>query len=315
MWNYSFHVPEQKKVRYIIHTDCKNEADDQYTVLHALMTEKLNICGIIAGHFDRGNYRRFPEHRTADASYEEIEKILTLAGIHGCYPVFLGANVPLPDERTPVDSPGARAIIREAMRDDPRPLFIGMQGALTDLASALLLEPGIADRMTCIWIGGGDYPDGGKEFNLYQDIRAARVVFNSSMPLWQVPLSVYKQFAVSLAELEWKVKPCGEIGNYLFEQLVALNSAFASRPVWPHGEVWGLGDEGCVCALLEETERTDGYEMRNAPFIGDDMSYCPNNGNRLIRVYKKMDVRLCLEDLFSKLQLNFRRTTCGQPDL
>lgn len=27
MWNYAFQVPEQKKLRYIVHTDCKNEAD------------------------------------------------------------------------------------------------------------------------------------------------------------------------------------------------------------------------------------------------------------------------------------------------
>ena len=42
MWNYKFSVPESKRVRYIIHTDCKNEADDQFTVMHALMTD--NRC-------------------------------------------------------------------------------------------------------------------------------------------------------------------------------------------------------------------------------------------------------------------------------
>ena len=63
MWeNYKFEVPEKRKVRYIIHTDCKNEADDQYTVAHALMTQKFDVRGIIAGHFDKGNYGRFEEH-------------------------------------------------------------------------------------------------------------------------------------------------------------------------------------------------------------------------------------------------------------
>ncbi len=29
-WNYEFDVPDTKKVRMIVHTDCKNEADDQF---------------------------------------------------------------------------------------------------------------------------------------------------------------------------------------------------------------------------------------------------------------------------------------------
>ena len=37
MWpNYKFQVPDQKKIRYIIHTDAKNEADDQFTIAHAV---------------------------------------------------------------------------------------------------------------------------------------------------------------------------------------------------------------------------------------------------------------------------------------
>ena len=38
--NYDFTVPSCRQVRYIVHTDCKNEADDQYTLAHILMTPK-----------------------------------------------------------------------------------------------------------------------------------------------------------------------------------------------------------------------------------------------------------------------------------
>lgn len=191
------------------------------------------------------------------------------------------------------------------MREDPRPLFIGMQGAITDLACAILMEPRICERMTCIWIGGGDYPEGGQEFNLMNDVHAANVVFASSMPLWQVPMSVYKQFAVSLAELQVRVRPYGKIGRYLFDQMVALNDRLAAVPHWPHGETWCLGDEGVICALLEDRERRGGYTEISAPRIGADMRYLPGDKNRRIRVYHTMDVRLDLEDFYAKLQLNF----------
>ncbi|MFQ6960550.1 MAG: nucleoside hydrolase [Clostridium sp.] len=176
--NYKFEVPKERRVRYIVHTDCKNEADDQFTLCHALMTDKLDVKGIIAGHFDKGNGNRFPEKKTACASYDEIKKIMSLMDLTDHYPVFLGAPEGLPDETTPIITEAAEFIVKEAMKDDPRPLYIGMQGAITDLASAILMEPEICSRMTCIWIGGGDYPLGGPEFNLANDICGANVSFN-----------------------------------------------------------------------------------------------------------------------------------------
>ncbi len=55
---------------------------------------------------------------------------------------------------TPVDSEGARLIIKEALADDPPALVRHLLGPLTDLASAYLLEPRIAGRLTAIWIRG-----------------------------------------------------------------------------------------------------------------------------------------------------------------
>lgn len=310
MWeNYLFTVPEEKKVRYIIHTDAKNEADDQYTIAHALMTDKLDIKGIIGGHFTVGNQRsgRYPEGTSALESVKEIEKILDLMHLSGKYPVYRGAESGLADEKTPIVTDAAKFIIEEAMKDDPRPLYIGMQGAITDLACAILMEPKICERMTCIWIGGGDYPEGGEEFNLMNDIAGANVVFDSAMPVWQVTRSAYKQFAVSLIELQMRVRPYGKIGNYLFQQLVDFNMACAGNPKWPHGEIWGLGDEGCIAALMQEAERKALWEDIPAPRIAEDMTYIhnPEKAKKKIRVYKDMDYRLDLEDLFLKLQVNF----------
>ncbi len=303
-WNYKFVVPEEKKVRMIVHTDCKNESDDQFTVAHAVMTQKLDVKGIIAGHFDN-NGGRYPAGATAQASYEEIEKVLELMHLTGEYPVLMGSPVKIPDMNTPVDSEGARFIIEEAMKDDPRPLYIGMMGAITDLACAILMEPRICERMTCIWIGGGIYPEGGREFNLLGDIDAANVVFQSAMPVWQVPKNVYKQFTVSLAELQEKVQPYGQIGNYLFQQMVDFNLLRADNPPFPHGEIWNLGDEGIIAAIMDEEQQTTIYDMVPAPFINEDMTYTANPDGKLIRVYHHMNSRLDLEDLFSKLHINF----------
>lgn len=303
MWNYDFKVPSQKQIRMIVHTDCKNEADDQYALAHHLMTPKFEVRGIIAGHFEK-NVQQYGKKKTMEASYKEINKVLELMDVAGDYPVFKGAAEPLPDECTPIPSPGADFIIQEAKRDDQRPLYIGLQGCLTDLAAALLIDPSIADKLTAIWIGGGTWPEGGSEFNLWQDIHAANVVMESNVNLWQVPKNVYKQVAVSLAELQYKVKPCGAIGKYLFEQMVDFNTRTGDISHWPHGEIWGLGDQPTVSLLLEEQER-DNYDWKHAPRIGEDMTYIHNHNNRKIRVYHTVDARLTMEDFYAKLAINF----------
>ncbi len=305
MWNYDFVVPKSKTVRFIVHTDCKNEADDQFTVAHALMTQKLDVRGIIAGHFNNCINGRLPDGTTAQASYDEVIKVLDLMHLSDQYKTYMGSAYPIPDMNTPIDSEGARFIIEEAMKDDPRPLYIGMMGAITDLACAILMEPRICERMTCIWIGGGIYPTGNWEFNLMQDVNAANVVFQSKMPVWQVPMDVYKQFTISLAELQLKVKPYGKIGNYLFQQMVDLNDKCAEQPAWPHGEIWNLGDEGIIAAIMDEVEQTTLYTMKKVPFINPDMTYSPCDNDKMIRVYHRMNDRLDLEDLFAKLQINF----------
>lgn len=304
MWKYKFTVPENKKIRVIVHTDCKNEADDQFAVAHHLMTPRFEIKGIVAGHFCK-NPQIYGEDGTAKASYEEILKVLKLMELEGKYPVLMGVSKGMTDESTPVDSEGARFIIEEAMKEDDRPLYVACQGAVTDVASALLMQPEIEERMTVIWIGGGDYPKGGFEFNLMMDIHAANVLFSSKTDVWQIPMSLYKTMSVSLAELQQKVLPCGKIGEYLFTQMVEFNH-YASdfNMVWPHGEIWGLGDQGTIAVLMEELEKTS-YDLLPAPRIAEDMTYIHGQENRCIRVYHYLDARLTLEDFFAKLAINY----------
>lgn len=303
-WNYLFEVPESKKIRVIVHTDCKNEADDQYALAHHLMTPKFIVKGIVAGHFNF-NSREYGDGNTAQASFDEVNKVLDLMDVVGFCPVAKGAEFPLSDEKTPIHSAGAELIIAEAMKDDERPLFIAMQGAVTDLAAAILIEPRICERMTAIWIGGGDYPKGGWEFNLINDVAAANVIMKSTMDVWQVPMSTYKQMAVSLAELQDRVMPYGKIGNYLFKQMVEFNIK-CSQIHWPHGEIWGLGDSPTISLLLEEAERTDSFDLINAPTISyEDQTYDFSTENRPIRVYKHVDSRIAMEDFYAKLKINY----------
>ncbi len=290
---YSFTVPEDMKIRVITNTDAKNEADDQYAIAHTLLSPRFENVGIIAAHF--GNQR---SQTSLEDSYQEVLKVMDLMNFDPSI-LVKGAPNALPDGKTPVLSPGARLIIDEAMKESDKPLFVTFLGPLTDLASAYLIEPRIAQRLTCIWIGGGMYPVGGYEYNLNNDINAANVVFNSPIPVWQVPKDVYMQMVVSVAELEARVAPCGALGNYLYTQLIQRShEAWAKRPPRT-GEAWCLGDSPVVGLML--WDHPFDYDWIPAPNFTQDMHYIHNLPNRPIRVYRRIDSRFILEDFYAKL--------------
>ncbi|BFT69488.1 nucleoside hydrolase [Paenibacillus sp. P36] len=284
-------IPQEKKTRVIINTDAKNEVDDQYAIVHAVLTPSFELHGIIPAHF--GDHK---SKTSLKDSHDETILVLKLMGMENQYRIEDGAEHAMSDELTPVDSAGARLIIEEAMKDDDRPLYIAFYGPLTDLASALLLEPRIADRnIKVIWIGGGDWPAGGSEYNLSNDIHSANVVFKSKLELWQIPRSAYRQMPVSFAELVERVHPHGEIGKYLVENLIEFNNANINRPT----EYRILGDSPAVGVILfPDCGR---WSWKPAPEFDQQMKYIHNGKNRPIRVYETVDPRFIMEDFYAKL--------------
>jgi purine nucleosidase len=284
--------------RVIIDTDAKNEADDQFAIVHTLLSPSFDLRGIVPAHF---GLRPGRSERSMLDSRDEVDLILGLMGLDGQVRVDNGAPYALPDARTPVPSAGAELMIEEAMRPEAGPLLVAFFGPLTDMASALLIEPRIAEHdVTVIWIGGPPYDDRppayGPEFNLANDIVAANVVFRSTLPVWQIPMSTYRLTAVSYAELDEKVAPYGKIGEYLVQQLVEYDAKDARGP----SEHRALGDSPAVGVMINP--ECGSFVERPAPTFTADGGYDFGVSHRPIRVYETIDTRFLFEDFFAKLR-------------
>jgi purine nucleosidase len=81
-------------------------------------------------------------------------------------------------------------------------------GPLTNIATALTREPGIARALREVVIMGGATPEKGgnmspyAEFNIFVDPDAAAIVFASGLPITLVPLDLSHQMIVTLARIE-----------------------------------------------------------------------------------------------------------------
>lgn len=320
-----FQVPNTKTKRVIISTDLNNEADDHFAVMHHLLTPSTDVRGIVAAHYEwtsrmvESQYsdmenkeellKKFGLVRggSAQLSYEVGKKLLSLAEIDDI-PLFKGSDFEIQDINNLPQSEGVDFIIEEALKEDDKPLYIAILGSITDLAVAYLKEPKIAEKLTAIWIGGGEYPTGEGEFNLIQDVLAANIVFESPIPVWQVPCNVYRTIEVSQAELSDHIRPLGKLGEYLCDQMIEFNfrvSAMTGLDQFPHGESWCLGDNPTVTVLLQGAGRKCWHEI-DAPQFNDDGTYKEGKGNKKIRVYDNVDSRLTLSDFFSKMSKCYR---------
>jgi len=291
--------PDAARIRLIVDTDAKNEADDQFAIMHHLLTPMFDVRGIIAAHFER---KAGFTGRSMEASYGEIKKVLELAEMddvtycRGCVSPLRSA-----DDRP--DSEGVRLIIEEARKEGK--LYIAAQGAMTDVAAAINTAPDIAGNLVVLWNGGGPYPAGRPEFNVQQDPDAVRVLLHSPAEVWQTDQSVYCTLEVTLAELKSRVWPCGRIGRYLYEQLEAENHVeYDPHFLLRAGENWVLGDNTTAAVLLMNRLRGNWHTER-APIIAEDLTYRADPQGKLIRVYDSVDVRMTLEDLYAKLALAY----------
>jgi len=284
-------MPSAKRTRVIVNTDAKNEADDQFAIVHALLTPSFELHGLIPAHF--GTTKSATSLRD---SHDEVQLLLRLMGLEGRVRVADGAETAIPDMTTAAPSAGAELIIAEALKDDPRPLHVAFLGPLTDMASALLMAPEIASRnVRVIWIGGGYWPVGNREYNLSNDIAAANVVARSGFEIWQIPMKVYRHMAVSYAELYERVYDKGELGKYLVDQLVEWNARMVDGPI----EHRSLGDSPAIGVMMYPECGVS--EWVPGPEYNELMNYVHIGRNRPIKLYHNVDQRFILEDMFAKL--------------
>ena len=208
-------LPEGK-IDMVLDTDTYNEIDDQFALVYALRSkERLNVKAVYAAPFF--NDRSIDPADGMEKSYEEILRVFDRMGqnLHEGF-VFKGSTRFLESTDTPCDSEAVRDLIKKAVEAE-KTLYVVAIGAITNIASAILLKPEITEKIVVVWLGGhAHYWPHTKEFNLAQDVTAARVLFDCGVPLVQIPcMPVASHLITSLTELEQHIEGKSMIGRYL----------------------------------------------------------------------------------------------------
>ncbi|HEY9551925.1 MAG TPA: nucleoside hydrolase [Prevotella sp.] len=305
------------KVKVVIDNDFCGDPDGLFQLAHQLLCKTTDIRAIVGGHLAQ-NAGFTSRKDQATESCEKANKVLDLMGMTGKIKVVSGSETALASTDIPAESEGARTIVEEARKCTPdKPLYVLCGAALTNIASAWLMDHSIEDKVVVVWIGGQEYdgissypPPGYSkvEYNLNLAIKAGQVVFNKSkMRIWQIPRDVYRQCIYGLDEVKLNIETCGKIGKYLSEQLTNTIDVCEKYGI-AMGEVYIMGDSPLVLLTslqsgFEADPASSQYKYVACPTINDDGSYSLNHSGRLIRVYTHVDTRLMFADMEAKLKL------------
>lgn len=268
---------KENPLRVILNTDANNEIDDQMAIVHALLSPELNVEGIIAAHY--GQER---DKDSMERSYQEILHLLDLLDMRDEVPVYRGAEKAMVDHQTPQRSEGADFIIERALINSDENLHVAYLGPLTDMASAYLINPEIAKSTVTLWIGGGWWPTGGREFNASNDWISVDLMFRSEMPLIQFSRSTYRMMRVGVAEMEKYIMGKGAVGDYL----TAIFKEW--RIDSPYPRKWRVyGDSPAIGVMINPDWGF--YRQVAAPGFNKDLTYDHK------RASEDNKIELCLE--------------------
>ncbi len=288
--------PPSGPITAVLDTDTYNEIDDQFALVYALLSpEQMTIEAIYAAPFL--NDRSASAADGMEKSYEEILRLLDKMNRPADGLVYRGSAGFLESLDKPLESDATRDLIRRAQASEG-PLYVLTVGAPTNVASALLLEPSIVNNIVVVWLGGKglNWPSA-REFNLQQDVLASQVLFDSGVPLIQLPTEpVTSHLLTTVPEVETYLAGKGEIGDYLvkiFKDYHQDHYAW-SKVIW---------DISAVAYLIDASWFKT--EVRSTPLLTDELTYRFDDARPPYRVGTYVRRDPIYQDMFRKIEKAF----------
>jgi len=287
-----------QKQKVWLDTDTGNETDDVYAIVRLLGDTSIDVVGISSAHFNNPDLLVFPKWNqydtkdihTVDISQRLNEEILSLLGKKDI-------NHPLGADRQigrawggiqPRNSAAAQELIKTIKSLPPKQkLTIICIGALTNLASAVLLDTSIASHIKCYLLGAKYNPEkkywDKNEFNIRNDLNAFDYLLNNaSLDLTVMPTSTALPFKFKRDDLYTAFGDDNPVLKYLKQRWVDTNPDDTVRTLW---------DVALIEAFLVPSSAT--LATVTTP---------PENTPRAIKVYTRINAAGMQRNYFNSIE-------------
>ncbi len=281
------------RIDMILDTDAATEVDDPFAIAYALLSgDRFRIRAIHAAPFAM-NERASDPKDGMEMSYREILHIMDLVHVPEKDMVYRGSEEFLSDQEKPVPSAAAGNLIKLAGEYSPeKPLYVVCIGAITNVASAILMAPEIIKNLVVVWLAGNDMDDSPNVYNIYQDVKAAQIVFDCGVPLIHVPCNfVASHMLTGIPELE----ACIGNKNPLCDYLIDIVKAYGRDHF-----AWGktIWDIAVIGYLMQENWAKS--EWISSPVLTDNITWSKDYTRHLIKNVREINRDEIFRDMFRK---------------
>jgi inosine-uridine nucleoside N-ribohydrolase len=263
--------PEQPQPRPILlTTDIGADMDDQWVLAHLVLSAEFDLRGVVTTH--TGSYPALAAP-AADSSARVAGEVLDHLPLSKRPKVIAGSSDPLRAKTEPRLGKGVDFILRESRGfNRTQPLTVLVIGAATDLASALLADPNLAERIEIVAMAFSKWPEGDDAFNVKNDVKAWQVLLESPAPIVVADGAVaMEHLRMTRQRVQSLFEDRGKPGRYLAGLLVdwldrrgdLVQMLTGDRSFWP---VW---DEATVAYLLGLAKS----EVHPRPRLRDDLKF------------------------------------------
>lgn len=287
-----------QKQKVWLDADTGNEMDDLYAIVRLVKDPSIELVGLSSAHFNNPDLLVFEKwnaydtkglNTVEDSQRLNVQILKALGKLDIPHP--LGADRQIGrawGQQDPRNSPAAEGIIAAAKSlPEGEKLDILTIGAMTNLASALILAPEIKSRIRCFALGAQYEPKtkvwNKNEFNIRNDLNAFDYLLNLEgldliMLCLQTALPLQFKREDTYAKLDEKI----EAEKILEDRWREQNPQDASRVMWD-------------LALVEAYLKPDLAKI-------ETVTTPPENTQRSIQAYVKIDEKALTEDFWKVLK-------------
>lgn len=228
--------------RIILDADTANEVDDLYAVVAMLIEPKFNVVALNATHWQTS-------HWTSENSMEDSHRLnQALTGyLNANIPTKRGGQARMYDWGDQAQhSAAAYEIIKQAhAMPNNEKLTVVALGALTNVASALFIDPSIESKIQLFWLGTSYNFDEGvlgtTDFNCIMDTQALHYLLKSKVLMTVIPVNVASSMQFDFADTAKKLKGEHPLANFLVDRWTDhMDGLRYQRTIWDLALVYAM---------------------------------------------------------------------------
>lgn len=226
----------QDKLKVIIDADTGNEVDDLYAIVRGLIEPSWDVIALNATQWQPAHWA---VEQTMEESYRLNQVLLGYLGMGGEVKSLRGGINRLFDWGNRAQPSLASNHLIQAAHglQEGETLTVIALGALTNVATAILMDPSIAPKIKLYWLGSTyDFEENilrKRDFNCMMDPQALEEVLASKVEFHVIPVNIAAQMTFEYEETKEKLGGQHDLLDFLLDRWYNhLDGGRIERTIW-----------------------------------------------------------------------------------